>query len=285
MINDSDDHPKRLHPRQGTAATLFGGVAAAMLSSLSTFIAINVLHGLWPKISKEEFALNPSVIATGAIVTSLAMTTTALMTPIVCDVPVRNALGLNRIDPRLIPLALIGALGIAPLGDWTRHWLKEIAPELSVGNLDFLEQALSNFPLPLGLFCISLLPGIAEELFFRGMLQRSLPVGTIGISITGCFFALFHIDPPHIAGVLPLGLYLSWLLHRTDSVWIPMLCHITNNALALLMLSNSNIEATSTPVPLPYLSFGLITSLLCSLWIVKMTAVRFGTTRQGTKAS
>jgi hypothetical protein len=36
--------------------------------------------------------------------------------------------------------------------------------------------------------------------------------------------------------VLAMGLYFSWLLVRTGSIWVPVFCHAANNVLACVVL-------------------------------------------------
>ena len=63
---------------------------------------------------------------------------------------------------------------------------------------------------------------IAEEVFFRGLIQRSAGFGKKAIVISALSFSFFHMDPHHIAGVLPLGFYLAWLGARTGSTLVPI---------------------------------------------------------------
>lgn len=89
-----------------------------------------------------------------------------------------------------------------------------------------------------GLLClVAVLPGVAEELLFRGYVQTRLcqrwrPMVAIGVS--ACIFSLAHLDPIHALGVLPLGIWLGLIAWRADSLWPAIACHVVNNAVAVL---------------------------------------------------
>lgn len=95
--------------------------------------------------------------------------------------------------------------------------------------------ALQAFLTVLG---ISLVPGLTEEIFFRGyiqsrLLQRWHPVGAIFVS--GLFFAAFHLEPAHVVAVFPMGIWLGVVAWVTGSVWPAVLCHTFNNAASCVL--------------------------------------------------
>lgn len=80
-----------------------------------------------------------------------------------------------------------------------------------------------------------LLPGIVEELFFRGYIQRRLlqrwsPV--TAIILTAVLFTVAHgVTPPVLLTVLPVGVWLGWIAWRADSIWPGCVCHAAFNAI------------------------------------------------------
>lgn len=90
-----------------------------------------------------------------------------------------------------------------------------------------LERIMSVSPL-----IICLLPGICEEIFFRGFCQTTLAAhwgrqkGIIGSAV---LFALLHANPWYIHLYFLLGLLLSWIYATTGSLWLPMVAHAVNN--------------------------------------------------------
>ena len=81
---------------------------------------------------------------------------------------------------------------------------------------------------------ISLLPPITEETLFRGYVQRRLlhrwgPIAAISISTV--LFTAAHLDPGHMLGVLPIGVWLGVVAWQCGSIWPSMACHAALNFL------------------------------------------------------
>ncbi|MFB3844385.1 MAG: ABC transporter permease subunit/CPBP intramembrane protease [Candidatus Cloacimonadaceae bacterium] len=84
---------------------------------------------------------------------------------------------------------------------------------------------------------IAILPAICEEIMFRGFIFRFFEKGSkwFPILVSAGLFALFHLDPYRFVPVLLLGILLGWLLYKSDSIYVTMLFHATNNTLAILI--------------------------------------------------
>lgn len=86
--------------------------------------------------------------------------------------------------------------------------------------------------LAVNLLVLAALPAVAEELTFRGMLQGLMGGKNIAIWVTAILFSAVHIQ---FYGFIPrmlLGASFGYLLLWTGSIWMPMLAHFTNNAMA-----------------------------------------------------
>ncbi len=86
------------------------------------------------------------------------------------------------------------------------------------------------------LIAIGIVPGIAEELFFRGFLQRALLARirpAAAVSATALLFGLAHIDPVHAAAAAVLGLYLGVVSHLSGSTRAAIACHAANNLISV----------------------------------------------------
>lgn len=86
-----------------------------------------------------------------------------------------------------------------------------------------------------------LIAPVVEEIFFRGMIFRSLRNGvgvTVAAVISGLFFGMLHWDfatVERLLQVIPLivfGIALALLYAWSGSLWGPIVLHGTNNALA-----------------------------------------------------
>lgn len=87
---------------------------------------------------------------------------------------------------------------------------------------------------------IALLPGIVEELFFRGCLQRSVIRATknphVGVWVAAFIFSFLHFQ---ITGFFPrilLGALLGYLYLWTKNIWVPIIVHTVNNATVILVM-------------------------------------------------
>lgn len=147
----------------------------------------------------------------------------------------RDQLGLMAPKVHLVLLGCVGIVAMGPISDVTVYAMKQIIPMKTEGSsLDLISSIATFGPFPFVWLCLALGPGLGEELVFRGFFQRLLGKGALPIILSGFFFALAHMDPHHVAGVLPLGFYLAWLANRTQNIWASIAAHTTNNTVALL---------------------------------------------------
>ncbi|GAK61331.1 abortive infection protein [Candidatus Vecturithrix granuli] len=95
-----------------------------------------------------------------------------------------------------------------------------------------------QIPLAATLLLISLLPGVCEELLFRGFLLHGLRKklsNASAIIIVGILFGAFHLDPYRFLPVTLLGVLFGYMVVRTGSILTGMVAHSTNNAIAMLI--------------------------------------------------
>jgi membrane protease YdiL (CAAX protease family) len=74
-------------------------------------------------------------------------------------------------------------------------------------------------------------------MMFRGFIYRFFENGRkwFPIVVSALLFAIFHLDMFRLLPAFMLGLYLGFLLQRTNSIYITILAHTLNNGLAVLM--------------------------------------------------
>jgi len=87
------------------------------------------------------------------------------------------------------------------------------------------------------LLVIAIIPALGEELLFRGYLQQKMShwLGKphMAIIITAILFSAIHMQ---FQGFLPrfaLGLVLGYLFYLSKSLWLPIIAHLLNNAMAV----------------------------------------------------
>ncbi len=85
---------------------------------------------------------------------------------------------------------------------------------------------------------ISIIPALAEEVLFRGLIQKGFEVTTKPVYaalITAVFFSLFHMSPYGIIPLAALGFYFGYAAYKTQSLIIPMILHFLNNFVSVMI--------------------------------------------------
>ena len=135
-------------------------------------------------------------------------------------------------------------------------------------------------PLLINLLIIAVIPGIGEELLFRGVLQKILIRWTkntfAGVLITSLAFALLHFQFLSVLPRFVLGMILGYLFVWTRSLWMPILAHFINNALAVLYyylfyngMTGTGMENIGTPEYFPLYGMVSILSTGVILWFIQ----------------
>jgi len=93
--------------------------------------------------------------------------------------------------------------------------------------------------LMLNILILALIPSIAEEMIFRGVLQQILcrifRSGPAGIWITAIFFSAIHLQFFGFFPRLILGLGFGYLFFWSGNLWLPVIAHFINNAVPVVM--------------------------------------------------
>ena len=93
----------------------------------------------------------------------------------------------------------------------------------------------------------ALISPVAEELFFRGLIQnlllRVFRRAWPAIILTGLLFALIHIPLyPHMPALWMLGIILGWSYYRYRTLVAPVLIHLWFNAASLILWWTGGVE-------------------------------------------
>lgn len=160
---------------------------------------------------------------------------------------------------------------MAPVEQWMRAQedLMEQLTKIMLGN---------DNPLTLlaNLIVIAAAAGVTEEFLFRGALQRIIGKWTSNhhIIIWGAaiLFSAFHLQFYGFIPRLILGAYFGYLLVWTRSIWIPVFAHFTNNAFAVIGMSDSRLkenEYITGEIPQEdLLQFGLVAAFTLILFVL-----------------
>lgn len=160
---------------------------------------------------------------------------------------------------------------MAPVEEWmrTQENLAEQLTNILLSN-NSIRVILAN------LIVIAIIAGITEEFLFRGALQRVIGEWTTNphliIWIAAILFSAFHLQ---FYGFLPrmiLGAYFGYLLYWGKSIWLPVFAHFTNNAFAVIGMSDSRLkdnELITGDIPAEHiLEFSLMALLSIIIFIL-----------------
>lgn len=114
---------------------------------------------------------------------------------------------------------------------------------------------------------LCLLVPVAEEIVFRGMIQRifSRNMGPIaGVLLAGAIFGAVHLNAHLLISITVFGCFLGYLFETTGNLLYPIVAHAIFNGVALAQLvTDENVERGNLPL------------YLQDVWIVVVALVVF----------
>jgi membrane protease YdiL (CAAX protease family) len=267
----------RLAPRLSVGRALAALCAGFVLAQLFGILAGDVARAITHAGSTSGAVVVPTMLAT-----ELALLIVAVVTPMLSALPLREALGLYGAKPRVFAAATLGTVMLGPLGDRLMTQFSTLFPNLTLGVVPALHDLAQRLPLLWLWPTFALLPGLAEELLFRGVLQHAIARPRLAIVLSGGAFSLFHVDPVHVVGVLPLGLFLAWVAQRS-STSVSIVAHVLNNSIALIGIRSSALDVgygSERELPWPWLVASLgVFAVACAIVAYDTAAPRSLDTR------
>lgn len=171
-----------------------------------------------------------------------------------------RTLRLNKTDPLNFLLVILIALPALFTAIGVGNLINYIFP-ISESYLDSMQQLVSTQERSFWtvILIIGLLPGICEEVMFRGYIINGFTRHGFwkAVIISGILFGIFHLDPFRLLPTALLGIYLGYLTLKTNSILPAMLAHFINNSLAVLI--------SNYPDRIPLLS-SILTAEQIPLW-------------------
>lgn len=123
---------------------------------------------------------------------------------------------------------------------------------------------------------------VAEELLFRGFVQRIFErnMGApLAVTLAGALFALAHFNAQILPGVLALGILYGALFHLTRSLWHPIIAHAVFNFVSFLrvhLATDEEIVAGRMETPHVAWAFASLAVLVAALWLLARMRRRAG---------
>lgn len=173
----------------------------------------------------------------------------------------------SRISARQVGILALGTLALSHGLDGFLQ-VTDLRNESVIADLDAELAGARGRVLAVSLLGVGLAPGIGEELFCRGWVQRGLVARlgpALGIVIASLFFGALHADPIHAGAAAVLGLYLGIIAWLTGSVRTSIGCHVVNN-LAAVTLTAFGLQVSVESGAAIAVGFGLAAVSLAWVW-------------------
>ena len=237
----------------------------------------------------DEMTKNPNAIydymALGEVLTTQMLYTIVFtfVTPwfylkLIAKQPLSSVSNETKVDPILAIATVIGTFSFlfvnAYFIEWNANfqfpefmsgfeeWARDLEEQLAAATEKFTSfNSFGQFLF--GFFVIAILAGIGEEFLFRGVLQNSLHKWTknshVAIWITAFIFAAIHMQFYGLVPRMLLGAVFGYLYVWSGNIWYPIIAHIANNGIAVIMtytMSDVNLDETEA-VPVIYQVIGV----------------------------
>ncbi len=260
--------------RHGISSVTFAWLCVVFLFVVYQVVgsAISVLvFGFSPDLSEP----GPYRVFTGISQLLLMLLPALLVTGLASS----DSQGYLRLNRPALPVVLVPLVGIFSLQQMLQVYLvfqgkiplpdelEKIINELREAMDQALLNLLGSNSVPEFLavvVIIAVIPGVVEEIAFRGLIQGSFERGlgpARGIVITGIIFGAYHLNPFSMVPLVALGIYLGFLAYRANSVWVSVAAHAFNNLIPIAALSSGLVDEKVIAGDLGDLPFGVLMAI------------------------
>lgn len=167
--------------------------------------------------------------------------------------------------------------------------LIEVLGVHSGDTMDRMEEAFrspTSAQLLVAVGTVGVVPGVAEEIFFRGFMLEGL-VESWGrwpaIVGSAAAFGLIHVEPVQASAAFVVGVFLGWCAKRLGSIRPTMFAHAVNNAAFLVLAAWDSGGRASRTRAFVDLGAGALVCAGSVLWLLRTD--RAGALRASTRAS
>jgi membrane protease YdiL (CAAX protease family) len=229
-------------PRPAVWPVLAAYVVAFVLALIAS--GVFVLVAVLPRAGADagrmadaaaKFAVSVPGLLGSASLTAAVLASVALVTARLAGkgVASRLRLGPTRATAAGVVAAVLGFAGLSIA-------CSQVVDLLGVGRggvMDVMGSVLrSSGPMreALAMLALGVAPGLAEEGFFRGLLQTRVAAAWgrwPAIVLSAAAFGLFHVDPVQGSVAFVAGLYLGWMADRFGGIRPTIAAHALNNAM------------------------------------------------------
>ncbi len=146
------------------------------------------------------------------------------------------------------PEALLLGLGLALAITALSSLVYRLWPAYRQSADFYLQLVLKPLILP-DLIWLGLLPGMSEELLFRGIMLPAVGLNAIGLVASSVLFGVLHLSGPqqwpYVVWATAVGFLLGYSALATGNLLVPIVAHVVTNLVSscLWKLGNRRVEA------------------------------------------
>ena len=112
----------------------------------------------------------------------------------------------------------------------------------------YLELVLKPLVLP-DIIWLGLLPGMSEELLFRGVMLPAVGLNITGLVATSLLFGVLHLSGPeqwpYVVWASVVGLLLGFSAMATGNLLVPIVAHVATNLISSYLWKLGNKETSA----------------------------------------
>lgn len=134
------------------------------------------------------------------------------------------------------------------------HWMTDMETNADTAT-DLLIVSKTVWVLMFNLLTFGVIAAVAEELIFRGVLQKifynMFKSGHVAIWVTAFLFSAIHFQ---FFGFIPrfiLGLVFGYLFFWSENLWLTIIAHFVNNAFPVVLVYVQGLDKLNTPSDVP----------------------------------
>lgn len=165
----------------------------------------------------------------------IAMGLTAIVWLIAAKIWLQTPFSGGLMPLRWNPLHLAMGLGGGGLIILASSLIFRIWPAYRAAATYYLQLVLQPLSWP-DLIWLGLLPGLSEELLFRGVMLPAIGLDWLGILLSSLCFGVLHLAGreqwPYMLWATLVGVFLAAIAVATDNLLVPIVAHVATNLLA-----------------------------------------------------
>lgn len=241
--------PRTSWPPLAALAAAFVVFVVSTLGSLAALGAMTGLLGVSMPTVENPGGTQMRILVLALLVQQALMILATLFFAERFDARGAAVLAIDRWPRRLgVFLGAFGLMAALLVGLDVVGWL--LGPHNVTGDLKPFAKMIGSDSWWLTLLAVGVGAPLSEELLFRGFLFSALARTRLGVPgaslLTTAAWAALHgnYSAFGVFEVGVIGLFLSWLLWRTGSLWVPIFCHAVYNSALTALLAFVPLPAT-----------------------------------------